>query len=47
MNHTSVHQHGAMEFTQPPVDLDKVRLYRLNRVRQKLKEQDLAGATTF
>ena len=47
MNHTSVHQHGAMEFTLPPVDLDKVRLYRLNRVRQKLKEQDLAGALLF
>lgn len=47
MNSELTHQHGAMEFTQSPVDLDKVRLYRLNRVRQKLREQDLAGALLF
>jgi len=40
-------QHGAMEFSEPPVDLDTVRLYRLERVRQQLKERDLAGALLF
>ena len=46
MNSQSV-QRGAMEYTQPPVDLDTVRFYRLNRVREKLKEQNLAGALLF
>lgn len=40
-------QHGAMEFSQPPVDLDKVRRYRLSRVREQLQELDLAGALLF
>ena len=30
-------QHGAMAYSTPPTDLDKVRLYRLNRVKQALK----------
>ena len=40
-------QHGAMEFSEPPVDLDKVRLYRLNRVREQLTKRDYAGALLF
>ena len=33
-----VRQHGAMEFSDPPVDLDKVRLERLARFRKKMAE---------
>ena len=40
-------QHGAMEFSTPPVDLDIVRRYRLSRVREQLRERDLAGALLF
>ena len=40
-------QHGAMEFTEPPVDLDKVRLYRLGRLRAELASRDYAGALLF
>ncbi len=29
-------QHGAMEYTQAPVDLDAVRQYRLGRLRQQM-----------
>ncbi|MDE0308433.1 MAG: aminopeptidase P family N-terminal domain-containing protein [Acidiferrobacterales bacterium] len=47
MNDKPARQHGAMEFTQPPVDLDRVRLYRLDRVRQQLRDRDLAGALLF
>ena len=47
MNEDKGHQHGAMEFTEPPVDLDAVRMYRLNRVRQQLRKRDLAGALLF
>ena len=38
-------QHGAMEFTPSPTDLDKVRLYRLARIREQMakrKTGDLA-----
>jgi Xaa-Pro aminopeptidase len=44
---TSTRQHGAMEYSEPPVDLDKVRLYRLNRVREQLAKRDYAGALLF
>ncbi len=37
-------QHGAMEFTEPPVDLDAVRLERLGRIRAELKRQGLPAA---
>ncbi len=37
-------QHGAMEFTVPPVDLDAVRRYRLGRIREQLQRRDVAGA---
>ena len=40
-------QHGAMEFTEPPVDLDVVRLYRLGRLREELKARDCAGLLMF
>jgi Xaa-Pro aminopeptidase len=40
-------QHGAMDGTVPPVDLDKVRLDRQANVRRELKTRDLAGALLF
>lgn len=40
-------QHGAMEYSEPPTDLDEVRLYRLNRIRDELKRHDYAGALPF
>ena len=42
-----VRQHGAMEYTTPPCDLDKVRLYRLNRVRAELQRRDLSGIILY
>ena len=40
-------QHGAMEFTEPPVELDKVRLYRLGRFREKMAEHEVSGLLLF
>ncbi|MXZ80803.1 MAG: aminopeptidase P family protein [Gammaproteobacteria bacterium] len=40
-------QHGAMEFSDAPVDLDSVRRYRLERVRQQLRRLDYAGILLF
>lgn len=40
-------QHGAMEFSEPPVDLDEVRLYRLARVREQLVRRDYAAVLLF
>ena len=40
-------QHGAMEHSTPPCDLDEVRRYRLGRVRQALAERDLAGIILY
>ena len=40
-------QHGAMEYTEPPTDLDEVRLYRLGRVRAELKKHDYAAIVLF
>jgi len=40
-------QFGAMDGTTPPVDLDKMRLSRLAKVREGLKARDLAGALFF
>eukprot|EP00752_Nemacystus_decipiens_P001049 g1049.t1 len=37
-------QHGAMEYTTPPVDLDAVRLERLSRIRAELKRRGLPAA---
>lgn len=36
-----------MEYSNPPVDLDTVRRYRLERVRQQLRKHDLAGVLLF
>ena len=43
----SVRQHGAMDYTTPPCDLDEVRRYRLGRVREALKERDLAAIILY
>jgi Xaa-Pro aminopeptidase len=40
-------QHGAMEFTKAPTDLDKVRLYRRDRLREELKKRDYAALLMF
>ena len=40
-------QHGAMEYTTPPVDLDGVRLERLERLRVELRKRDYAGLLMF
>ncbi len=42
-----VRQFGAMEYSTPPTDLDVVRQYRLDRVRQQLAKHDYAGALLF
>ena len=40
-------QHGAMEFSTAPVDLDTVRRYRLQRLRTKMEELDVSGLLLF
>lgn len=40
-------QHGAMEYSEAPVDLDVLRGYRLERLREKLREGDFAGGLFF
>ena len=40
-------QHGAMEYSTPPCDLDRVRRYRLGRVRAALVERDLSGIILY
>ena len=40
-------QHGAMEFSTAPVDLDTVRRYRLQRLRTKMGELDVSGLLLF
>ena len=40
---SAARQHGAMDHTTPPTDLDAVRMYRLGRVRKMLQDRDLAG----
>jgi len=40
-------QHGAMEYTNAPVDLDKVRRYRLERIHEQLREKEYAGVLLF
>ena len=42
-----VKQHGAMEYTIPPCDLNAVRMYRLNRVRTELAKRDLSGIILY
>ena len=40
-------QHGAMEHSAAPVDLDTVRHYRLGRLRAELRKRDYAGLLLF
>ncbi len=46
-NEASSRQHGAMEFSEPPTDLDAVRRYRLSRIREQLRRRDCAGVLLF
>ncbi|MDH3473881.1 MAG: aminopeptidase P family N-terminal domain-containing protein, partial [Rhodospirillales bacterium] len=40
-------QHGAMEYSEAPVDLDTVRRYRLGRLREQLVRRDYGGLLLF
>ena len=40
-------QHGAMEFSHSPVNLDVVRRYRCDRLRQEMLGHDVAGLLLF
>ncbi|GMQ76493.1 MAG: Xaa-Pro peptidase family protein [Gammaproteobacteria bacterium] len=40
-------QHGAMEYSQAPTDLDAVRMYRLDRVRAELEKRDYAAILLY
>ncbi|MDP6332438.1 MAG: Xaa-Pro peptidase family protein [SAR324 cluster bacterium] len=40
-------QHGAMEYSDAPVDLNTVRRYRLQRLRIKMTELEVAGLLLF
>jgi len=40
-------QHGAMEYSEAPCDLDAVRRYRLGRIRDELKTRDLGAILIF
>ena len=40
-------QHGAMEFSDSPVDLNLVRRYRLERIQEQLRKYDYAGILLF
>ncbi len=42
-----IRQHGAMEFSPPPPELEAVRLYRLDRLRQQLQSHDYGGLLLF
>ena len=47
LKNSKAHQHGAMEFSAAPVDLDTVRRYRLQRLRTKMTELDVSGLLLF
>ena len=36
-----------MEFSEPPVDLDEVRLYRLARLREEMRREGVSGLLLF
>jgi len=40
-------QHGAMEYTEAPLNIDTVRRYRLERIQQQLRKHDYAGILLF
>ena len=42
-----VRQHGAMEYSAAPVDLDVVRRYRLDRLRGEMRKRDVAALLLF
>lgn len=44
--HSTV-QHGAMFNSQPPVNLDEVRMYRLGRVKNELQRQEYAAVLLY
>ena len=44
---SAARQHGAMEFSEPPGDLDGVRLYRLARLRDEMRRAGVAGLLLF
>ena len=44
---TMARRHGAMEYTEPPVDLDAVRLYRVGRVRAEKERRNSAAVLLF
>ncbi len=43
----AIRQHGAMEYSEPPVNLDEVRLYLLERLRQEMLRDDVSGLLLF
>ena len=45
--HRKARQHGAMEYSDAPVDLNTVRRYRLQRLRTKMTELEVAGLLLF
>ena len=45
--HNLSRQHGAMEYSKAPVDLDVVRRYRLARLREQMLLADAAGLLLF
>jgi Xaa-Pro aminopeptidase len=47
IGNVAARQHGAMEFTEAPVDLHAVRAYRLGRIREQLRRLDYAGILLF
>jgi Xaa-Pro dipeptidase len=47
VNNITARQHGAMEYSQAPVDLDVVRRYRLDRVRSELRKRDIGAVLLF
>lgn len=44
---TTARQHGAMEYLEPPADLNTVRQYRLGRVRDELIKRDVGAVLLF
>ena len=44
---STARQHGAMEYSEAPVDLDVVRRYRLSRLREQMELADVAGLLLF
>ncbi len=40
-------QHGAMEYSDAPVDLDQVRRYRLGRLRHEMARANVSGLLLF